>query len=65
MVVNEALYVHAYYGLNPRWHKAAMREHAGQITAADNTYDVAFEPVEGPLIDRIDDAYRSKYSGSQ
>ncbi len=28
------------------------------------TREVSFEPVEGPINDRIDDAYRAKYRGS-
>jgi hypothetical protein len=28
------------------------------------TRDVAFGPVDGPINDRIDDAYRAKYRGS-
>ncbi len=28
------------------------------------TKEVRFEPVEGPINDRIDDAYRAKYKGS-
>jgi hypothetical protein len=28
------------------------------------TRKVSFEPVEGPINDRIDDAYRSNYAGS-
>jgi hypothetical protein len=28
------------------------------------TMDVVFEPVEGPINDRIDEAYRAKYAGS-
>ncbi|MFT3688616.1 DUF2255 family protein [Paenirhodobacter sp.] len=65
VIVEGALYVRAYNGQGSRWHKAAMREGAGQITAAGNTYGVIFEPIEGPLNDRIDDAYRVKYKGSQ
>lgn len=65
VVVDGALYVRAYNGQGSRWHKAAMREGTGQIIAAGKTYGVAFEPVEGPLNDRIDDAYRVKYSDSQ
>jgi hypothetical protein len=26
--------------------------------------DVTFEPVDGPINDRVDDAYRAKYRGS-
>jgi hypothetical protein len=28
------------------------------------TKDVTFEPVEGPIKDSLDDAYRAKYGGS-
>ncbi len=28
------------------------------------TKEVAFEPVEGPINERIDDAYRAKYRAS-
>jgi len=36
----------------------------GRIIAAGLTREVAFEPVDGPLDDRIDAAYRAKYRGS-
>jgi hypothetical protein len=62
--VDDALYVRAYNGQNSRWYQAAMREKAGRITAAGMTKEVAFEPVEGDINDRIDDAYRAKYKGS-
>ena len=41
-----------------------MRQKAGQITSAGMTIDVAFEPVDGPLNNAIDDAYRAKYKSS-
>jgi hypothetical protein len=41
-----------------------MRQKAGRITAAGLTKNVTFEPVDGPINDRIDDAYRAKYRGS-
>ena len=41
-----------------------MREKAGRITAAGMTKEVTFEPVEGRINERIDDAYRAKYYGS-
>lgn len=63
--VDGDLYVRAYNGVNSRWHQAAIREKAGRITAASMTREVSFEPVEGSINDRIDDAYRAKYSGSQ
>ena len=62
--VDDALYVRAYNGKNSRWHQAALRQKAGRITAAGMTKEVAFEPVNGAINDRIDDAYRAKYHGS-
>jgi hypothetical protein len=41
-----------------------MRLKAGRITAAGMTREVAFEPVEGPIYDRIDEAYQAKYPSS-
>ncbi len=31
---------------------------------AGMTRDITFDPVTGPINDRIDDAYRAKYKGS-
>jgi hypothetical protein len=62
--VNGDVYVRPYDGESSRWYRAAMRQKAGRITAAGMTKEVAFEPVDGPLNDRIDDAYRAKYRGS-
>ena len=53
-----------YSGQNSRWYQAAVRQEAGRITAAGMTKEVVFEPVDGPINDRIDDAYRKKYLGS-
>jgi hypothetical protein len=64
VVVEDALYVRAYNGRSSRWYRAAVREKAGRITAAGLTKEVEFEPVEGAVNDRIDDAYRKKYKGS-
>lgn len=64
VVVDDDLYVRAYSGKGSRWHQAAMRQKAGRITAAGLTRAVAFEPIEGPLNDRIDEAYRAKYRTS-
>ena len=64
VVVDGALYVRAYNGQNSRWYQAAMRQKAGRITAAGMTKDVSFEPLDRPISDRIDDAYRAKYKGS-
>ena len=64
VVVEDGLYVRAYNGRTSSWYKAAVRQKAGRITAAAMTKEVSFEPVEGPINDRIDDAYRKKYDGS-
>jgi hypothetical protein len=63
-VVDDGLYVRAYNGKNSRWYQAALRQKSGRIAAAGMTKDVTFAPVEGPINDRIDDAYRAKYQGS-
>jgi len=65
VVVGEGLYVRAYNGKKSRWYQAAMRQRAGRITVAGMTKEVTFEPVDGPLNDRIDEAYRAKYHGSE
>ena len=64
VAVDNALSVRAYNGRNSRWHQAAMRQKAGRITAAGMTKEVTFERVDGPINDRIDDAYRAKYHSS-
>jgi hypothetical protein len=64
VAVGNSLYVRAYNGQNSSWYKAAVRQQAGRITAAGLTKEVTFEPVEGAVNDRIDDAYREKYKGS-
>src|SRR5713226_8304908 len=65
VVVDDALYVRAYNGQNSRWYQAALRQKAGRITAAGTTKEASFDPVDGAINDRIDDAYRAKYKGSQ
>ncbi|HEY5414901.1 MAG TPA: DUF2255 family protein [Gemmatimonadaceae bacterium] len=64
VVVDGDLYVRTYNGTSSRWYQAALRQKAGRITVAGMTKDVGFEPVEGPINDRIDDAYRAKYKSS-
>ncbi|MGJ3206243.1 DUF2255 family protein [Geobacillus thermoleovorans] len=64
VVVGDSLYVRAYNGQRSSWYQAAVKQRAGRITAAGMTKEVAFEPVDGPINDSIDDAYREKYKGS-
>jgi len=65
VAVDGALYVRGYNGQNARWYQAAVRQKAGRITAACMTKEVTFEPVEGHINGRIDDAHRAKYRGSR
>jgi hypothetical protein len=64
VVVGDALYARAYNGKKSRWYKAAARQKAGRIAAAGMTKEVVFEPVDGPINDRIDEVYRAKYHGN-
>ena len=59
VAVDGGLYVRAYNGTRSRWYQAAMRQKVGRITTAGMTKDVTFEPMNGPLNDRIDAAYRA------
>ncbi len=66
VVVSDDLYVRAYNGTSSSWYKAALKQKAGRISAAGTTTEVTFEPVkDAALNDRVDDAYRSKYAGSE
>jgi hypothetical protein len=65
VAVEHALYVRAYNGRASRWYQAAAKQKAGRIAAAGLTKDVVFVPVEGPVLERIDEAYRRKYRGSR
>ena len=64
VAVDDALFVRGYSGQNSRWYQAAVQQKAGKIIAAGMTKDVIFEPVDGQINDRIDDAYQTKYRGS-
>jgi hypothetical protein len=64
VAVDDALYVRAYNGQKSGWYQAALRQKTGRIIAAGMTKEVTFEPVDGPINDRVDEAYRAKYRGS-
>jgi hypothetical protein len=64
VAVDGALYARGYNGQKSRWYQAAVRQKAGRIKAAGLTKEVSFEPVEGKINYRIDDAYRMKYHSS-
>jgi hypothetical protein len=59
-----AIYVRAYNGTASRWHRAALRQKAGRIIAGGMTKEVTFEPVDGPVIERINEACRATYRDS-
>src|SRR6266481_2862009 len=61
---DDALYVRGYNGQKSRWYQAAVQQRAGRISAGGMTKEVTFEPFEGPINNRIDDAYRPKHRGS-
>lgn len=64
VAVDDALYVRGYNGQQSRWYQAAVRQKAGRIIAAGMTKEVVFEPIDGTINKRIDEAYRGKYAGS-
>jgi hypothetical protein len=64
VVVDGDLYVRAYNGRKSRWYKAALLQKAGRISSAGMTKEVSFEPVDGPINNLVDEAYRAKYKGS-
>lgn len=64
VTVDGELYVRAYNGQDSSWYQAAVRERAGRIMTGGRTRDVDFEPVDGPINEPIDQAYRAKYADS-
>lgn len=62
--VDGKLYVRAYNGTNSRWYQSALKQKAGKIEAAGLERKVEFEPVSGDINEKIDAAYREKYSSS-
>ena len=65
VAVDGDLYVRASNGTRTSWYKSAVRERAGQISAAGMKKLVAFEPVQGEINERIDAAYRARYGNSR
>jgi hypothetical protein len=64
VTVDDALYARGYNGQDSRWYQAAVRQKAGRIISGGITKEVVFEAVDGPINDRIDEAYRLKYHDS-
>ena len=66
VVVGDELYVRACNGTASRWYVAAAEQRAGRIRAGGGQYEVGFTPVDDEAVnDAVDEAYRSKYAGSQ
>lgn len=65
VVVDGDLYVRAYNGKSSRWYQSAVQQKAGRIYAAGMVKDVSFETVSSELNDKINAAYKAKYSGNQ
>ncbi|GET21839.1 DUF2255 family protein [Prolixibacter denitrificans] len=64
VMAEDHLYVRAYNGTRSRWYQAALSQKAGKIEAAGMVKEVGFEPVSGSINEKIDEAYREKYSDS-
>ena len=65
VVVDNRLFVRAYFGTNSRWYQAALKQKAGKIHAIDKVFDVQFEPIKDEALNqKIDEAYRAKYHSS-
>ena len=61
--VGDALYVRSVRGHKGDWYRGALERHAGRIWAGGVEKDVTFVEEAGPALnDRIDAAYRTKYS---
>lgn len=65
VVVDNRLFVRTYFGISSRWYQAALNQKAGKIHAIGKVFDVRFEPIKDDALNqKIDDAYRVKYSSS-
>ncbi len=64
VVVDGDVYVRAYNGTSSRWHRAALKQGAGRISAGGLDLEVAVTPVQGEINDRIDAAYSETYASS-
>ena len=66
VAVDGRLFVRAYYGTNSRWYQSALAQKAGKIHAIGQVFEVKFKPIKDEeLNQKIDDAYRTKYSSSR
>jgi len=63
--VDGALYIRGYNDPQSRWYQAAVKQRSGQIITGGKSIKILLEPIEGPLNERIDEAYRAKYVNGQ
>ena len=61
--VGDDVYVRAAYGSGSGWYGVARTSRQAHIAAGGVERDVGVEDAEGPVIDQVDRAYRSKYGG--
>lgn len=65
VTVDNRLFVRAYSGTSSKWYQAALSQQAGKILAIGQEFDVLFaKPSDSALENKIDQAYRIKYSSS-
>jgi hypothetical protein len=64
VVVDGSLFVRAYNGQASSWYQAAREQKAGRITAGGLTKEVVFKLLGNTDQERIDAAYKAKYSKS-
>lgn len=64
VVVDGDVFVRAYNGTHSRWHRAALRQKRGRISAGGIDTEATFTPVDGAINNRIDAAYSNKYADS-
>lgn len=62
VVVNNAIYVRAYNGLQSHWYQAALKHKKGRIIINRESCDVSFQQAIGPINDLIDETYQNKYA---
>jgi hypothetical protein len=65
VAVEGQLYVRPWNGKASRWYGAAMRQGAGRLVAAGETYAVTYVQAGDEVFDAVDAAYRAKYPGAE
>ncbi|WP_327672719.1 MULTISPECIES: DUF2255 family protein [unclassified Streptomyces] len=57
------IYVRSVKGREGPWFRGAQTRHQGRVRAGGVTKDVTFEDADPGVSERVDAAYRAKYSG--